>query len=109
MIGAAEQAFYDKNLDIKSVEGFIRQVLGWREYMRGVYSISRDDYCDRNWFDQQQPLPTSFWDAEQTDLNCIKQNLLQVDRTGYGHHMQRLMVLSNFALISGIPPQAVEN
>jgi deoxyribodipyrimidine photolyase-related protein len=109
VIRAAEQAYLDRQLALNSVEGFIRQVLGWREYMRGVYSITPDDYSDRNWFDHQQPLPAFFWDATQTDLNCLKQSLQQVERSGYGHHIQRLMILSNFALISGLSPQAVEN
>lgn len=109
VVEAAEQAFYDRNLNLNSVEGFIRQVMGWREYMRGVYTITDDDYPTRNWFNHTHPLPQFFWDAEQSDLNCLKQSLSQVERTGYGHHIQRLMVLSNFALIAGVSPQAIEN
>jgi deoxyribodipyrimidine photolyase-related protein len=97
----------DRNLS--SVEGFIRQVIGWREYMRGVYSIAPDDYGDRNWFDHQEALPEFFWDSSQAKMNCLKQCLDQTERTGYAHHIQRLMILSNFALVAGIEPRAIEN
>ncbi|MBW4528234.1 MAG: cryptochrome/photolyase family protein [Phormidium tanganyikae FI6-MK23] len=105
----AERAYHLENLSLNSVEGFIRQVLGWREYMRGIYLSTEDDYPTRNWFNHTQPLPAFFWDSTQTEMNCLRQSLSQVERTGYGHHIQRLMILSNFALISGISPQAIEN
>ncbi|WNZ24252.1 cryptochrome/photolyase family protein [Leptolyngbya sp. NK1-12] len=109
VIRAAEQAYYDQQLDLNSVEGFIRQILGWREYMHGLYHYVDDDYPQRNWFNHTQPLPPFFWDASQTDMNCLHQTLQQVEATAYGHHIQRLMVLSNFALIAGLSPQQVEN
>ncbi|MBF2049495.1 MAG: cryptochrome/photolyase family protein [Elainella sp. C42_A2020_010] len=109
VIRAAEQAYYDQQLDLNSVEGFIRQILGWREYMHGLYHYVDDDYPQRNWFNHTQPLPPFFWDASQTDMNCLHQTLQQVEATAYGHHIQRLMVLSNFALIAGLSPQEVEN
>lgn len=107
VIEAAEQAYYERNLPLNSVEGFIRQVMGWREYMRGLYTYLDDDYPERNWFEHTQPLPEFFWSG-QTTMNCLHQVIDQVRRTGYGHHIQRLMVLSNFALIAGLSPQAVE-
>ncbi|MGF1570291.1 MAG: cryptochrome/photolyase family protein [Nodosilinea sp.] len=103
-----EAAYHQGELPLNSVEGFIRQVLGWREYMRGLYIYVDDDYPQRNWFDHQQPLPELFWTGE-TEMNCLHQVLDQVKRTGYGHHIQRLMILSNFSLIAGLNPQAVEN
>jgi len=109
VIHAVEQAYHDKDLPLNSVEGFIRQVLGWREYMRGLYAHVDEDYPDRNWFGHQQPLPDFFWDADKTDMNCLHQILKQVERTGYAHHIQRLMVLGNFALIAGLLPQEVES
>jgi deoxyribodipyrimidine photolyase-related protein len=109
VIRAAEQAFYDRNLPINSVEGFIRQVLGWREFLHGLYHHVSDDYSQLNWFNHQQPLPEFYWDAEKTDMNCLHQTLKQIEETAYGHHIQRLMVLSNFALIAGISPQEIEN
>ncbi|MEB3278722.1 MAG: cryptochrome/photolyase family protein [Lyngbya sp.] len=109
VIQAAEMAYYQKNLPLNSVEGFIRQVLGWREYMHGVYQLMDADYSQHNWFNHTQPLPEFFWDAEKTDINCLSQVLSQVETTGYAHHIQRLMILSNFALIAGLSPQEVEN
>lgn len=109
VIEAVEAAYHEHALDLSSVEGFIRQVLGWREYMHGLYHYVADDYPQRNFFEHTQPLPAFFWQAEQTEMNCLRQVLQQVERTGYAHHIQRLMVLANFALIAGLNPQAVEN
>ena len=109
VIRAAEQAYHDQGLALNGVEGFIRQVLGWREYMHGLYHYVEADYAQHNWFDHRQPLPAFFWDAAQTEMNCLHQVLRQVEQTSYAHHIQRLMVLSNFALIAGLSPQAVEN
>jgi deoxyribodipyrimidine photolyase-related protein len=108
VVTAVETAYQERDLDLSSVEGLIRQVIGWREYMRGVYAFSPDDYADRNWFDHQQPLPDFFWDARKAKMNCLRQCLEQTEQTGYAHHIQRLMILSNFALIAGISPQAIE-
>lgn len=104
------EAAYLANQDhwsLSSVEGFIRQVLGWREYMHGVYSQVGEDYASRNWFNHTHPLPEFFWTG-QTEMNCLRQVLGEVRQSGYAHHIQRLMVLSNFALIAGISPQEVE-
>jgi deoxyribodipyrimidine photolyase-related protein len=109
VVQAVEQAYVDRDLDLNCVEGLIRQVIGWREYMRGVYAFSADDYADSNWFEHTRPLPEFFWDASQAKMNCLRQCLEQTERTGYAHHIQRLMILSNFALVAGISPQAIEN
>lgn len=109
VIQSAEKAYADFSLPLNSVEGFIRQIMGWREYMRGVYYFMADDYGENNWFQHDRPLPDFFWDAKKTNLNCLHQVLSQVEETGYAHHIQRLMILSNFALISGLLPQAVES
>lgn len=108
VLAAVEQAYYDQELPLNSVEGLIRQVLGWREYMRGIYHHVEADYPQRNWFNHQQPLPDFFWTGD-TPMNCLHQTIDQVRRTGYAHHIQRLMILSNFALIAGLSPQAIEN
>ncbi|AFY33143.1 cryptochrome/photolyase family protein [Calothrix sp. PCC 7507] len=108
VIQAAEQAYQEKQLPLNSVEGFIRQVLGWREYMHGIYHYVDANYSEKNWFNHTQKLPEFFWTGK-TEMNCLHQILTQVQRTGYAHHIQRLMVLSNFALISGLSPQEVEN
>lgn len=109
VIAATEKAYYEQDLSLSSVEGFIRQVAGWREYMRGLYSLMSAAYPERNWFQHTRPLPEFFWDADKTEMNCLHQTLKQVEQTGYAHHIQRLMVLSNFSLIAGLLPQAVEN
>jgi deoxyribodipyrimidine photolyase-related protein len=109
VVHAAETAWRDRNLPLNSVEGFIRQVLGWREYMRGLYRHVSDDYAQKNYFHHVHPLPDFFWDAGQTEMNCLKQVLCQLERTGYVHHIQRLMILANFSLIAGLSPQAVED
>lgn len=108
VIDAVEQAYHENDLPINSVEGFIRQVLGWREYMHGIYHAVKADYPERNFFNHTQPLPDFFWTAD-TPMNCLHQTLDSVKRTGYAHHIQRLMVLSNFSLIAGLSPQAVED
>jgi deoxyribodipyrimidine photolyase-related protein len=109
VIHAAERAYYEQDLALSSVEGLIRQVLGWREYMHGLYHYVDEDYPQRNTFNHTQPLPEFFWDADQTDMNCLHQTLKQVEKLGYAHHIQRLMVLSNFSLIAGLSPQEVES
>ncbi len=108
VIQAAETAYKQHQLPLNSVEGFIRQVLGWREYMYGIYHFVDTEYAEKNWFEHTQPLPEFFWNGE-TKMNCLHQIITQIKSTGYAHHIQRLMVLSNFALIAGISPQAVEN
>ncbi len=108
VVTAAQKAYFEKNLELNSVEGFIRQVLGWREYMHGIYHYQDQDYGESNWFNHNEPLPDFYWHSSQTDMNCLHQVLHQVEKTGYAHHIQRLMVLSNFALIVGVSPQEIE-
>jgi deoxyribodipyrimidine photolyase-related protein len=105
VIDAVEKAYCDRQLPLNSVEGFIRQILGWREYMHGLYRYFDADYSQNNWFESDRPLPEFFWDSSQTDLNCLQQTLKQTEETAYAHHIQRLMILANFALITGINPQ----
>lgn len=107
VIQAAEAAYRDRDLPLNGVEGFIRQILGWREYLQGLYWWTDAGYGQQNWFDHERPLPDFFWQADRAEMNCLCQCLKQVEETGYGHHIQRLMVLSNFALIAGISPQAI--
>ncbi|MEB3887476.1 cryptochrome/photolyase family protein [Lyngbya sp. CCY1209] len=109
VVRAAQEAYRTRDLPLNSVEGFVRQVLGWREYMAGIYGWVDEEYFQSNWFGHDRPLPDFFWDGSKTDMNCLRQVLSQVERRGYAHHIQRLMVLANFALISGISPQAVED
>ncbi len=98
----------DREQPLASVEGAIRQILGWREYMRGLYLFFGEDYAHSNTLNHDLPLPDFFWDARKTDLNCLRCTLSQLEASGYAHHIQRLMILGNFALIAGINPQAIE-
>ncbi|MEO1464739.1 MAG: cryptochrome/photolyase family protein [Cyanobacteria bacterium J06633_1] len=109
VIKAVENAYYEQDLPLNSVEGFIRQVMGWREYMHGIYYSQNEEYSESNWFKHHRPLPEFYWDADKTEMNCLHQTLTQVEATAYGHHIQRLMVLNNFALIAGVNPQELEN
>lgn len=108
VVWAAENAYWENHLPLNSIEGLIRQILGWREFLNGIYHWVDVGYEDENWFNHTHPLPAFFWDSEQTDLNCLKQVLQQTEKTGYAHHIQRLMILSNFALIVGVSPQELK-
>ena len=108
VVADVEQAYHEQNLPLNNVEGFIRQVMGWREYMRGLYWHVDDEYFQRNYFEHDRPLPDFFWSGK-TGMNCLHQIIDQIRRTGYAHHIQRLMILANFALIAGLQPQEVED
>lgn len=110
VVQAAEQAYYTNQdtWELNSIEGFVRQVLGWREYMHGIYLYLGEDYPQSNWFNHTQPLPDFYWTGA-TPMNCLHHILSQVQETGYAHHIQRLMVLNNFALIAGVSPQEVQD
>lgn len=105
-IKAAEKAFYSQRLALNSVEGFIRQVLGWREYVRGIYWLKMPEYINFNFFQATRNLPDFYWNAK-TSMNCISQCVKETKKNAYAHHIQRLMVLGNFALIAGVQPKAV--
>ncbi len=98
-------------IPINSVEGFVRQIIGWREFMRGIYwrEMTRVDtipYPQRNALNATHPLPDFYWTAD-TDMNCMRNCLRPVIEYGHSHHIPRLMVLANFALLHGLSPQAV--
>ena len=104
----AIEAFRAGRAPLQSVEAFVRQIIGWREFIRGVYQLEGPGYADRNGLDQHGALPPLYWTAE-TDMVCMKTCVGQVLETGFGHHIQRLMVTGNFALISGVHPRAVSD
>ena len=91
---------------INAVEGFIRQILGWREYVRGIYWLKMPKYKDVNYLSAKRKLPNFFWN-KNTKLNCIKQCVQHTYDEAYAHHIQRLMVLGNFCLLTGISPYEV--
>jgi deoxyribodipyrimidine photolyase-related protein len=105
-IRAAEHAYHSKSLPINAVEGFIRQIIGWREYVRGIYWHKMPDYKNENFFGADRKLPDFFWHAN-SKMNCINQCVKETKRHAYAHHIQRLMVLGNFALLAGINPDQV--
>lgn len=103
---AAEAAYRAGRVPIAAAEGFIRQIIGWREYMRGVYWLKMPDYADSNHFGNSRPLPSFFWTGE-TEMNCLATVIRETLDHAYAHHIQRLMITGNFALLAGIDPAEV--
>ncbi|WP_376872596.1 cryptochrome/photolyase family protein [Albirhodobacter sp. R86504] len=103
----AEAAYFDGTAPLNAVEGFIRQILGWREYMRGIWAISGPDYLTSNYLNQTEDLPPAYWGAP-TKMACLGAAVAQTRDLAYAHHIQRLMVTGNFALLAGVSPQEVE-
>ena len=106
VIRVAEAAYHRGDAPLNAVEGFIRQILGWREFVRGLYWLKMPAYAEANFLQATRPLPDFFWTGN-TDMNCLAQSIQQTDVLSYAHHIQRLMVLGNFALLAGLSPQAV--
>ncbi len=106
VMDAAEQAYEDEKAPLAAVEGFIRQILGWREYVRGIYWTFMPEYAERNTFQATRSLPDFYWTGE-TDMTCLKQAIGQTLEHGYAHHIQRLMITGLFALLAGISPKEV--
>ena len=106
VVQAAEAAYHAGRAPLQSVEGFIRQILGWREYVRGIYWTQMPSYIDRNALDAQQDLPAWYWTGE-TDMACLRDAITQTLTHGYAHHIQRLMVTGLFTLLLGVRPQEV--
>jgi len=104
----AVAAYHAGTAPLQSAEAFVRQIIGWREFIRGVYWLEGPAYAERNGLDQRGALPGFYWNAD-TDMACMKACIGQVIETGFGHHIQRLMVTGNFALISGVHPRAVSD
>lgn len=100
---AAEAEYLSGAAPLNSVEGFIRQIIGWREYVRGVYWHEMPSYRDRNALEARRDLPWFYWDG-LTDMNCLRQTIGQTLETAYAHHIQRLMITGNFAMLAGIHP-----
>ena len=106
VVQAAEDAYRAGRAPLAAVEGFIRQVLGWREYVRGIYWTQMPTYVDLNALNAQAPLPAFYWTGD-TDMACLKDAITQTLAHGYAHHIQRLMVTGLYALLLGVKPQAV--
>ena len=103
---AAENAYHAGAAPLNATEGFIRQILGWREFVRGLYWLKMPEYAEQNALEAHRPLPAFFWTAD-TKMNCLKQCVSETHDHAYAHHIQRLMVLGNFALLAGLSPKEV--
>ena len=103
---AAADAYASGHAPINAAEGFIRQIIGWREYVRGIYFIEGPDYTARNILGHDRDLPWFYWGGE-TRMNCVAKAVGQTRTQAYAHHIQRLMVTGNFALLAGIDPAQV--
>lgn len=103
---AAEARLQNDRAPLNAVEGFIRQVLGWREYIRGIYWLKMPDYEHENFFNHDRALPAFYYTGE-TDMACLRDAVTTTRTHAYAHHIQRLMVTGNFALLAGLAPEAV--
>lgn len=106
VVASAEAAWEQGHVPLAAAEGFIRQILGWREYVRGVYWARMPDYAASNYFGHGRQLPRWFWTGD-TGMNCLRHAIGQSLEHAYAHHIQRLMVIGNFALLAGVSPKAV--
>jgi deoxyribodipyrimidine photolyase-related protein len=104
---AVEEAWREGRAPLNSAEGFIRQVIGWREFTRGIYWLSMPDYAGLNFFGASRTLPDFFWWPERTSMRCMREALETTERHAYAHHIHRLMVTGNFALLAGVDPAEV--
>jgi deoxyribodipyrimidine photolyase-related protein len=105
---AAEAAYKSGRAPLNSVEGFIRQIIGWREYVRGFYWYTMPGLAEANALNAHRPLPEFFWTSE-TDMRCLSDCIRTTREDAHAHHIQRLMVLGNFCLIAGIDPRDVQD
>ena len=105
-VEAAERAWRSGRAPLPAAEGFIRQILGWREYVRGIYWTYMPGYAERNALNAHAPLPGFYWTGE-TDMECLRQAIGQTLESGYAHHIQRLMVTGLYALLTGVDPKQV--
>ena len=94
-------------INYNQLEGFVRQIIGWREYMRGIYWLKMPEYAKLNYFEHNEKLPQWFWTG-QTKMNCLKCSIKQSLEYAYAHHIQRLMITGNFALLAGVHPDEVD-
>ena len=106
-VEAAEAAYHAGHVQLNAVEGFIRQILGWREFVRGVYWLRMPEYSNLNALEASAPLPQFYWDAD-TRMNCLHHAIGDTRANAYAHHIQRLMITGNFALLAGLDPAEVD-
>lgn len=109
VVEMALHAFYHSQgvITLPQIEGFVRQIIGWREYVRGMYWVNMPDYSSQNALSATRDLPKYFWDGE-TNMECLKRAISQSLEHAYAHHIQRLMITGNFLLLAGINPEQVD-
>lgn len=108
VLSKAELALSTGAVSLATVEGFIRQILGWREYIRGIYWAHMPGYDEHNIFEHHTPLPEWFWNGK-TKMNCLSHAIGQSLEHAYAHHIQRLMIIGNFSLLAGLDPKALHH
>jgi len=110
VVDAVIQAYRsnEHSISLNQVEGFVRQVIGWREYMRGIYWMHMPEYAGLNFFNHENKLPDWYWTGE-TNMKCLSHSIKQSLQFAYAHHIQRLMITGNFALLAGIHPDEVDS
>lgn len=109
VIDKAIEAYFQnpEKISYNQIEGFVRQILGWREYMRGIYWLKMPEYATLNYFEHTESLPNWYWTGK-TKMNCLSHSINQSLDKAYAHHIQRLMVTGNFALLAGVNPNEVD-
>ena len=110
VVNKAIEEYYKRpnEIEYNQLEGFVRQIIGWREYMRGIYWLKMPEYATLNYFEHSEKLPTWFWTGK-TKMNCLKNAIHQSLQYAYAHHIQRLMITGNFALLAGVNPDEVDS
>jgi len=108
VIKSVLDAYQNNALDLSAVEGFIRQIIGWREFVRGIYYLDMPQMAQANFYKHQRALPNWYWTGD-TKMNCMKDTIGQTLKYGYAHHIQRLMITGNFALLAEVLPQQVSD
>ena len=103
---AAEEAWRNQEAPLNAVEGFIRQIIGWREYVRGLYWLKMPEYKELNYFNAARKLPSFYWTGD-TEMSCVAEAIRNTNDHAYAHHIQRLMITGNFALLADIDPTAI--
>lgn len=103
----AEAAYHSGKIPLNSAEGFIRQIIGWREYIRGIYWCFMPSYAEMNYLDARKNLPDFYWSGK-TNMRCLSEVIAQTAEHAYSHHIQRLMITGNFALLAGIDVKQVQ-
>ena len=101
-----ETEYLNGHVPLNAAEGFIRQIIGWREYVRGIYWLKMPEYVTENFFGAERPLPEFYWTGD-TDMACMRAAIVQTKEEAYAHHIQRLMITGNFALLAGVDPREI--